>query len=93
VDFGHPYEETYFAKITIPEGYALDEMPKPKAIGLPANAARYSYNSSQIGNTINVTSSLSINKGLFNGDEYTALREFYNQVIAKQAEQIVLKKK
>jgi hypothetical protein len=36
---------------------------------------------------------MSINKTLFAQDEYPNLREFYNQVVAKQDEQIVLKKK
>lgn len=93
IDFGHPYDEVYLVKILVPDGYTIDEMPKPKAIGLPGNIARYSYNSSQTGNTINVTSTLSINKGLFVPEEYPNLREFYNQIVAKQAEQIVLKKK
>jgi hypothetical protein len=35
---------------------------------------------------------MSINKGVFAQDEYPNLREFYNQMVAKQAEQIVLKK-
>jgi hypothetical protein len=42
---------------------------------------------------ISITSSLSFNKSVFNQEEYPALRDFYGQVVAKQAEQIVLKKK
>jgi hypothetical protein len=36
---------------------------------------------------------MQINKNLFPQDEYPNLREFYSQVVAKQTEQIVLKKK
>jgi len=36
---------------------------------------------------------LSINKPMFIQVDYPILREFYNHVVAKQAEQIVLKKK
>ena len=32
-------------------------------------------------------------RSIFDQTEYPNLREFYNQVVAKQAEQIVLKKK
>jgi hypothetical protein len=42
---------------------------------------------------INITSHLQINKSLFIQDEYPHLREFYTRVVAKQTEQIVLKKK
>ena len=93
VDFGHPFDQMYMAKIVIPEGYFIDELPKAKVVGLPENAAKYTYNVAQLGNTINITSSLNINRGLFTQEEYPNLREFYNLVVAKQAEQIVLKKK
>ncbi len=93
VDFGHPFDQLYLAKITIPDGYAIDELPKAKVVGLPENGAKYSYNIVQTGNTLNITSSLNINKSLFTQIEYPGLREFYNLMVAKQAEQIVLKKK
>jgi hypothetical protein len=83
----------YMAKITIPEGYQVEELPQAKIFGLPDNAARYVYNIVQTGNTINFTSSLTINRSLFIQDEYAGLKEFFNLVVAKQAEQIVLKKK
>jgi hypothetical protein len=93
VDFGTAIEKTYLSKITIPEGFNVDELPKPKVFALPNNAAKYSFNVTQMGNTINVVSMFQINKSLFIQDEYELLREFYNQVVAKQAEQIVLKKR
>ncbi|MBI1770029.1 MAG: DUF3857 domain-containing protein [Bacteroidetes bacterium] len=93
VDFAHAFDEMYTARITIPEGYVIDEMPKSKVIALPENTARYSYNAAQAGNTISITSSLVINRSLFTQEEYPNLREFYSQLVAKQAEQIVLKKK
>lgn len=93
VDFGSPYEKMYLARITIPEGYVADEIPKPKIILLPENSAKYSYSITQIGNTLNVTSQLQVNKSLFSQEEYVHLREFYAQMVAKQSEQIVLKKK
>jgi hypothetical protein len=93
VDFGNSYDNMYLAQFTIPDGYQVDELPQSKMLALPENAARYVYNLVQNGNTINFTSSLTINRSLFSQDEYLALREFFNQVVAKQAEQIVLKKK
>lgn len=81
------------SRISLPEGYSVDELPQPKVISLPNGAAKYTYNVSQLGNMLNVVSFLQINKSLFLQDEYPNLREFYNQLVAKQAEQIVLKKK
>ena len=92
VDFGRPEEKTYLCRITIPEGYAIEEIPKPKVLILPNNAGRYTYNVSQTGNQLNIVSMLQINQSMFTMDEYPTLREFYNQLVAKQAEQIVFKK-
>lgn len=93
VDFGSPFDKTYLVKIALPEGYGVDELPKSKVLSLPNNAGKYFYNVVQTGNTISITSSLAINQSLFGQEEYPNLREFYNQLVAKQAEQIVLKKK
>lgn len=32
VDFGTPIEKTYITKITLPEGFNVDELPKPKVV-------------------------------------------------------------
>ena len=64
-----------------------------KVIMLPEGAGKFVYNVQVVGNVISITSMLSINRSLFSQDEYPHLREFFNQVVAKQAEQIVLKKK
>ena len=93
VDFGSPTENLLISKITIPDGYAVDEMPKSQLLKLPENAAKYTYSIVQAGNTITLTSNLQINNSLFSQDEYPHLREFYSLVVAKQAELIVLKKK
>jgi len=80
-------------RITLPEGFEVDELPKPKAISLPANAGRYTYNITQTGRVLNIVSNFQINQSIFVPQEYLNLREFYNQVVAKQAGQIVLKVK
>ena len=93
VDFGILSEKIYFSKMALPDGFSIDELPASKIIALPDNAARFSYNAVQVGNIISVTSSLQINKSLFQSSEYANLREFYSRVVAKQSEQIVLKRK
>jgi transglutaminase-like putative cysteine protease len=93
VDFGFSNDEVYMVSLEIPDGYVVDELPKSKIFMLPENASKYLYNCKVNGNTIHLTSSFIINKSLFSQVEYPDVREFFNQVVAKQAEQIVLKKK
>ena len=87
-----PSEQIYMCKIRIPAGYAVDEMPQSKIFALPANAGRFIYNATVAGDLITIMTNLQINKSLFVQDEYRDLREFYNAVVAKQNEQVVLKK-
>jgi hypothetical protein len=93
VDFGRPEEQTYSFKLSIPDNYQFDEVPQSKIFALPENSAKYVYSVAVNGNIISITSILSINRSLFTQIEYEGLREFYNQVVAKQSQQIVLKKK
>lgn len=92
VDFGAPIDETFICNFTIPEGYALDEVPKSVAVNLPEKGGRFMYVVKQQNNVVQVMSKVSINKPIFYAEEYGNLKELYNQIIAKHAEQIVLKK-
>jgi hypothetical protein len=95
VNYGSKVEKIYLCKVTAPEGYVVDQTPESKILTLPGNAARFIYNvaTSATGEWVSITSSFQINKNLFTQADYPNLREFYNQVVAKQAEQIVFKKK
>ncbi len=93
IDFGTAQDKTYMLKVAIPDGYIVDELPKSKLLAMPGNTGKYLYNAAVVGNAVSITSTFQINKSLFTQDEYPALKEFYNQVVAKQAEQIVMKKK
>ncbi|WP_205500649.1 DUF3857 domain-containing protein [Rufibacter psychrotolerans] len=93
VDFAHAREEVYICSFTLPEGYGVEEMPKSLVLALPENGGRFTYMVQTQGNKIQVMSKVSLTKAVFYAEEYEFLRQFYTQVVAKHAEQIVLKKK
>jgi hypothetical protein len=93
VDFAAPTDETYILTLSIPEGYQVEELPKATIVSLPDGAGKFTYNVNVNGNTLQVVSKLSIRKTMFIGDEYQYLREFYNHIVTKHSEQVVLKKK
>jgi hypothetical protein len=93
IDFGSPNESIYLCTIVIPDNYFVDALPEPKVMTLPNRAGKYFYQATQVGNKITVVSNLQINDRIFLQDQYPNLRELYSRVIAKQSEQIVLKKK
>jgi hypothetical protein len=92
VDFAAQHEETYLCSFTLPEGYKVEEQPKNALVLLPEGAGRFAYSINVLGNTIQVMSQVSLKKPVFMAEEYPHLKEFYNHIVAKHAEQIVLKK-
>ncbi len=93
IDYTVPQEETYSAQFIIPEGYAIEEMPKNDAIALPKQGGRFDFRVEVLDNLIKIQSKINLKKVVYMSDEYPFLREFFNRIIAKHTEQIVLKKK
>ncbi len=93
VDFSSIVDKVSVYNITIPDGYTVEEVPESKVFTLPEGAAKYTFNISVNSNKIVVMNRLQINKTLFYQDEYANLREFYTRLVAKNAENVVLKKK
>lgn len=93
VDIIYPNEQIIVMNITLPEGYAVESLPEATAIRLPEKGGMFLYNCNQMGNTISVTCRLVLGKPIYMQSEYPYIKEFFNQVVSKQAEQIVLKKR
>lgn len=90
VDFATPWKESNRVFISIPQGYKIEQLPKPLAIGLPDNLGVFKYQIMQSGNKIRVTSILQFNNGIIAPQYYSALKDFYSQLVKKQTEKIVL---
>lgn len=92
VNFGHPLLVNYLIVINIPENYIVEEKPNAAVVKLPENGGIYSYRISDSGKKIMVTYKFKIDKDQFLPVEYLSLKEFYNHVIAKEKQIIVLKR-
>ncbi len=93
LNFGTVQEYVYVGSFVLPEGYEVEELPKNTAFALPDGAGRFVYASQIDNNTIKISTRFTINRTVFEAQEYDLLREFYDKVVAKQAELMVLKKK
>ena len=93
IDFSSLVDQVVVYNITIPEGYGIEELPQSKVFTLPENAAKCTFNITLTNNKIVVMSRLQINKTLFAQEEYPNLKEFYARLVAKNSENVVLKKK
>ncbi|MEM8908397.1 MAG: DUF3857 domain-containing protein [Bacteroidota bacterium] len=93
IDYGFAINETYSMRFTIPDGYTVEELPEKAVVTLPNNAGKFIYHIVSMNNMIQVNSKFNINQPLFMATDYASLKEYYDLVIQKHAEQVVLKKK
>jgi hypothetical protein len=93
IDFTYKREVVYTATVTIPDGYKIDEIPKSTLSVLPGNAGKFLFSIKGQGDVLTISTQLIISRVLFGQDEHSLLREFYNGIVAKHSEQIVLTKK
>ena len=92
VDFAYKREKMFVSKITIPEGYTFNTLPKPARIVLPDKAGSVMINYAVTGNVLNTVYKLKLNKSLFTTEEYGALKQLYALIIEKHSEPVVIKK-
>jgi hypothetical protein len=90
VDLVYPYMKEYNASVTIPEGYKIEELPETYSI--INDDYELIYTLTIEGNQANVMLSYRINKPIFNSTEYNSLKIFYNMIISKAAEKVILSK-
>ena len=92
IDFGYPLKERYMVNISIPENYTVESSPEPLILKLPENLGSFQLSNKILGNKIQLSASVELNKALMGPETYVYLKEFFNQMINKQKEQVVLTK-
>lgn len=92
IDFGTPILENNIINITIPEGYSVTSLPENLVIGLPNNYGVYKFKIVAKGDTVSVQTQLQINTAIYPVQNYREIKDFYNQIITKNMENIVLEK-
>ncbi|MFV8344272.1 DUF3857 domain-containing protein [Flavobacterium sp. XS2P39] len=92
VYFGYPKQEKYNINLEIPEGYAVESIPTAVRIATADKVVLFAINSQIEGNKIQIVATQEINATILPADDYDDLREFFQIIIGKQNEKIVLKK-
>ncbi|NIG54237.1 DUF3857 domain-containing protein [Chitinophaga sp. Cy-1792] len=87
------FDEIYSMNLQIPSGYAVDEMPKPSIVSFNENEGQFQYLIQQVDDHIQLRCRIRFTKATFTPEDYEPLRGFFDMIVKKQAEQIVLKKK
>ncbi len=93
VEMPYKTDEMIILTMDIPEGYAIEELPKSQRIRLGEKDAIFEYLSQVDATTIQLRCRLTINKTVFASEDYDALRNFFEKIVKKESEQIVFRKK
>ncbi len=90
IDYGYPIKDRYLVTINLPEGYKLESTPENAIFSLGENMGGFKYMISQVGNKLQLSVELSINDSFISAEDYGNLKKFYEMIIAKEAEKVVL---
>ena len=92
IDFGYPTEEKFNINIKIPEGYVVESMPKGVSLTTGENIGLFKYIIANPEGSVQIVITTDINSAIVSADFYEVLKDFFQQMIDKQNEKIVLKK-
>ncbi len=93
VEMPYAMDEIYTLNMEIPQGYTVDETPKPAKVLFNTDEGFFEYLLQRNGDMIQFRSRIKLNKANFTPEDYATLRDFFAFIVKKQNEQIVFKKK
>lgn len=88
----YPVWEAHMLGLRIPEGYELVQVPESIRVMMPGNAGQFIYNVVADNRIIHVTSSIEINRTRYSPEEYQGIKDFFEYIVSKHEEDIVIKK-
>jgi hypothetical protein len=92
VDYGFPFVDKYNVNIIIPEGYMVETLPKSTQLNMEDNIGGFKFIVNSSENKIQLTITHQINTPIVSAEYYSMLKEYYQGMISKETEKIVLKK-
>lgn len=92
IDFAYPYQEKHTLNIELPQGYRVESLPEPVALSLANDLGTFRYQVVANGPTLQLVAQVSINKAVIPADYYAGVREFFENIVQKESEQVVLTK-
>ncbi len=91
INFTFPKSKKYMINVDIPEGYKVDYIPKPIAIGLPNNNGLYRFNIQKTPTgDLQIIINKDLNQSILSADYYQPLKDFYKNIVNKETDKIVL---
>lgn len=92
VDYSFPFSEKYTINIQIPDGYKVEQIPAPTVITMADNLGSFRYMTTSSQNSIQLSIVHQINSAIISAEYYSMLKEYYQGLVAKENEKIILTK-
>lgn len=92
IDFMFPQQDKYMINIVVPEGYTIESVPASANLKMEENLGGFKYLVAQQNNQIQIAVTFDINQATMSSLHYATLKDFYQKMVEKQSEKIVLKK-
>ena len=93
VEMNNTINELYLLRMDIPAGYEVEELPKQVRVRLNEDDGSYEYGFLVDETSVQFRSRLVLKRTYFQPEDYQSLRDFFAQVVKKENEVIVFRKK
>jgi hypothetical protein len=93
VEFDFPQKLNYNISLKLNDQYEVVSLPLPLVIKSENENIGFVFNISSTGNNIQISCNLELLDTVVSADNYKELKEFFNKMLSKQTEKMVLKKK
>jgi hypothetical protein len=91
-DFGYPSQNRYNIKIKIPAGYRIESIPDVINIAMPDSMASFKYIIAKTEDSLQLFIASNINTAIISAQYYQILKGFFQQIVDKESEKIILTK-
>ncbi len=92
IDFTHPVSEKYLINIVLPKGYDIETLPKSESLKFNDDTCVFSYFAKNNGEILQLNITLDVNTTIIKTSDYQDFKDFFQRIIEKQAERVVLTK-
>lgn len=92
IDYGYTQKERFIINMEVPDGYTVESLPESANMIVGDNAFNFKYLVSNQGAKIQIMVDFSVNKALVDPTQYKDVKKFYQDVIEKEKEKVVLSK-
>lgn len=90
--FNYPSVHNHTVNIMVPDGYEVESLPQSSIVELNTDSGTFKYVVLQNGKFIRIESVLDFKQIVYTPNDYSALKDFYAQIVEKHSEAIVFKK-